>query len=500
MKRLPKKVTHIFAALILTFTLFMGPLLRPVKAATAYTGHGTFTQGSYDWVYAGAGSEWLQLGVSGMQIHIEMTQVYNGVLTVTISGISNFADYGYFVVGAQINTTSLNQIQLQLYQSQDIDIYIYSSKSYVANTQWTVSVSGSNMNGLGTELSSLRTISTAITSTVNGLPAIHNDLESVEQAISVLSGYVDDIESTLNNMLYIDRFINVHPWQYTAVTWPWYNNGSNMVSYGFERGLIYYDYNSSGNHNAYYDPACIKIPAGKHLGFFILSNISLNSSNVKIYASNNNTDLSGMIVSNNFYQSGAPYYKTLIHLENKSNNFIYLSLEFTQNVRIYPIYLGDINNIPDEVCNIFGINYSNTYTSLLNQINSSIGSVAGYVDQLEGYVDGVESLLQSINSGVQAIGANPTVIQQTNTTINNYTTAYTEVNNIENNVMLNFDTEYNGVVDIINQSGILYENESWLQRGVTFFDYSFSLVQGIRIFKYPIYVILVLFVLGCFLG
>ena len=152
MKRLPKKVTRIFAALILTFTLFMGPLSHPVKAATAYTGHGTFTQGSYDWVYAGAGSEWLQLGVSGMQIHIEMMQVYNGVLTVTISGISNFADYGYFVVGAQINTTSLNQIQLQLYQSQDIDIYIYSSKSYVASTQWTVSVSGSNMTGLGTEL------------------------------------------------------------------------------------------------------------------------------------------------------------------------------------------------------------------------------------------------------------------------------------------------------------------------------------------------------------
>ena len=513
-----KKVTHLLLMFVLCFSLAIGPFLSHPKAATN-TGNGTFTQGCYSWVYAAAGSEWFNIGVSGMQIHIELDQSYTIQLIVNITGITSFADYGYYVEGAQIVATSLNQIKVKAVQERVIDIYVFSTKAYNASQSWTVSVSKDTSftsTSYGNEVATVKTISTAVSNIYTGVTNIHNDLTSVISALNTMSGYIDGIEAYIDSLevygfdtvMRLDDLLDYNEiiancsriqtfelWQQNALFWALKQGELN-----FDTNLPYVTINTSNNSGNYTNANRIRLTANAKIYFYYYVDVSSSSSDWNVYYQNTPTTE----VTKGAYQSTFsvtyPLYLYRLEITNNMSSTIYIELEFNKNGNIFPLYLGSSEFVPDEISVLFGSDFNNTYSRLLQSLNSGVSALIPYIDQLEGYTDNVESLLTQIKNSISDISGDSTVVNQTQTTINNYETTFNTVNNIENNVLVDFSSDLQDVNVSINNSGILGDLPAGIGNGVTWFDYSFSLVQGIPLFKYPVYVILVLFVLGCLLG
>lgn len=460
MKRFNAYIYKIIISSLTALICFVGPFSMHSKAASNNTGYGTFTQGSYNWIYFGAGSDLLDIGVSGMQINIRLSQVYNGVLTVTVSGITSFADYGFTVVGAQINTTSLNQIQLQLYQSQEITIKMYSSKTYNSANSITVTVSGASMSGLGTDLTSLRTISSAITNTTYGLQAIHNDLGSIEDAIDLLRTsllpYVDDVEHLL-------QVGNIPVYQLNVMRWAALQGNLNFS--GISPSVSIDSTSNSGNFTA---ARRLEIAGGATYSLIFYSTVNLNVSDLTLYTG------SGYVVptvNRNTYLTvpGYPLYLIKFNFTNPQSTFTMFEIEFANSPTLYPLFWGNSNMIPDDVSLLMGVDFNNTYTRLLQTIADGVGSLSD----------------QTVNNTTQII--------------NDFDSNFSTINNIESNFSLTIDNQINNTQSVIRDNNDIFLFGREFENSAAFVSDFFS-ASIFNTFKVPIFLILILFVVICILG
>ena len=195
-----KKIYKYCLVCIISIGLAFGSFIVKPKALDFKTGYGTFTQGSYNWIYGETDALFQYYGATVLTVHIELQYKYSGTMIVTMNGISNFADGGYVVIGGQINTTSLNQIQIKLNYDDVIDIYFVSTTVYNPNASVSVSVSFSGTpTNYYNEDYYLRSINTTISSLSSTVTTINSRMQSILNYIGSGTYNINQLLTDIND-------------------------------------------------------------------------------------------------------------------------------------------------------------------------------------------------------------------------------------------------------------------------------------------------------------
>lgn len=377
----------VITAIMIVFSIMISfvPFSYEVKAAGGNTGYGTFVYGDYDWVYGTVGADILEInfGVTVLRMTIELHNVYNGNLVITASGVSNFASYGIVCEGGQINSISqaTNQVQIQLFQSKSLELYWFSSKSYVS-TNWSFTISGSNMVNLGTELTSLREISAALPGINSNLVSIFNKLDSIEDAVQLIAQSVQPV--------YNLPIESIQAWLFAKNTY-------DQIQYN--PGDVYpYFYISDGQGTR-----IINIPASGDVQYLFYASKNFTASgNYHVEASNNDF-VATLQQINDYRLSGYTLFSVVIHnkaLTAQSGRLWYRLSEdgVSKTITLIPVYFGLPGAMPEEIYKmIYGQSmtedylsrilewlngYSNASTTEVTEYNETILDINLYLNNL----------------------------------------------------------------------------------------------------------------------
>lgn len=587
MKKRFKKVKRYLMIFIFSCTLFIGSFffVDDAKAASVKTGYGTFVQGSYDWMYGEAESILANVAVSMIHVHIECNQVYSGTMIVTLSGLSNFADGGFYVEGAQINTTSYNQIQLKLTSSRYVDVYFLSSSSVNTSASVSVSVSFSGtITAYGNEAVHLNTIDTTVTNLRNLVTTLNNMIGDPNSG-STLMDYLADIRDTIDvhmsnltadddvslyTMLYdysydmpylyqilvtlenlgvtdystalLDIFnklssidtqfsniasvlntintriqsmvttmnnistqissnmhmnLNIPRWQWPAYRWV-YDVSVQTGQYSawtFQTSTGYAYRYSNANADRQFTPAKAfylkaATPDKPVSRKFIIAFSTTASITPGVTYSWYNNVISGQLPSGwyidqnygySVYRGGIYYnYFVIYGKYGPNHDDAAFEFEFNSQITIAPLYIGYLDDIPDEAYALIGLEKEDLYADQLDSIND---------------------LLEQINSGIASLANDQTTIDNSTTIINDFDTSIESINDIETNILTDIDLKFGAVNEIITDQGLNNTNPASLTNGVQLFDFYFSrLTYSWNSLKYPFYIIMILFVTLCLLG
>lgn len=355
-----KKILTAFMIIISTF-ICMVPFSNEVKASaggTGKAGSGTFIQGDYDWVYGTVGVDILGInfGSTALRLNIELHEVYNGNLVITASGVNNFASYGIIAIGAQINQVSLatNQVQLFLSQSKDIELWFISSESY-SNVNWTFTISGSNMVGLGTELTALRNISTAVTDIDNFMVSIVNDLNDITDALTLLNAS--------HNPQYNLPLTSISAWLFAK-------NSFNGITYN--TGDIY-PYFTITDHLL---TRAINIPAMQKVEYvFYASQTFTASGNYHLQSQTGEFSLNLKQI-NDYRLAGYTLYSVTISNNSLTAKTDRLTYYLESDIKLIPVYLGLPDGMPEDIYKmIYGQSMTEQYLKYITEWLAGYSSV-----------------------------------------------------------------------------------------------------------------------------
>lgn len=355
-----KKILTAIMIIISTFTC-MVPFSHEVNASNGYIDHGTFVYGDYDLLYTTSGVDLpvasINFGATVLYIKIELDQVYNGTLVVTANGIGSFADFGIIAVGAQISQVSnaTNQVQLLLHQSRTIDLLYVSNSSYNTNTNWTLTISGSSMAGLGTELTALRNISTAVTDIDNFMVSIVNDLNDITDALTLLNAS--------HNPQYDLPLTSISAWLFAK-------NSFNGITYN--NGDIY-PYFTITDHLL---TRAINIPAMQKVEYvFYASQTFTTSGNYHLQSQSGEFSLNLKQI-NDYRLAGYTLYSVTISNNNLTAKTDRLTYYLASDIQLIPVYLGLPDGMPEDIYKmIYGQSMTEQYLKYITEWLAGYSSV-----------------------------------------------------------------------------------------------------------------------------
>lgn len=386
----------VITAIMIIFSIMISfvPFSSDVKADAGNTGYGTFVYGDYDWAYGTVGGELpslnINIGTTVLYMIIELHEVYNGNLVITASGVSNFASYGVVCDGGQINaiSTATNQVQIQLFQAKHLELYWISTKAYTS-TNWSFTISGSNMVNLGTELTSIREISAALPGINSNLVSIFNQLDSIEDAINLIAQSAQPV--------YNLPIESIQAWLFAKNTY-------DQIQYN--PGDVYpYFYIPDGTGTR-----IINLPASSDVQYLFYASKNFTASgNYHVEASNSNF-VATLQQINDYRLSGYTLFSVVIHnksLTAQSGRLWYrLSEEgVPQTITLIPVYFGLPGAMPEEIYKmIYGQSMTEDYLSrILEWLNgyssASTTEVTEYNEtilDINFYLNGLFSLMPDL--------------------------------------------------------------------------------------------------------
>lgn len=469
-----KKVFKNTCLSIICALFFVVSFAPPAKAATN-SGAGTVqsgstTYGTYSWLYSKSGilgqtfgneSNW-----STLSVDIDLNGYYSGNVTVTISGVSNFANIGIFVQGGYIGAQSSNQVRVQIVYTNHIHIEFYSTTPFVATSyNWSCSVGVGTLNRIDdSEASSLdnmdstmNTISTAITSTTNGLPAIYNKLDSIEDAIDLIA---NSLNTHNINGLRVRLNFNSSGYTYQQFEYPAYSdnyfqstiNNLNVVRIGVAFNSVI----MNGNYLL--------------IQFYLRSSDSIPNSFADNLVFGSRDISSNVRTISNVYKVISRFGSNTLFLS------IYVPLDSIYmygNTNEY-LYDFDISGINIPSMSLFGFSY------------------LGVVNNLP-YDDNYISLLQQIADGIGNISQQQII--ENNTNINNYNNYQTSINNVENNYYQEFNTYENNI-----EQNNTFDFTGLSSDGITVYHNLFTSIFQIDLIKWPLLITLLGLIIVIILG
>lgn len=510
-----KKVTRfIIPCLIAILCVFSSSL--SAKADTIQA-HGTVSTsyGSYTWSAQQASST-LPIQVtlpfvgisfpynSGTSFSLDYTfkNTYSGVMSVTVTANNTWSVDNVNILTSGCNLDSIpsdhasyktsHTFNIRVKQAENFSFVIYGAGTTVFLANTTVSISHNisvenkpveidqtldlYLPGMSTSLSGLGYDSNDSTSLNSDTLAydifvIKNYIDGIEGYLSAgneylvdIRGHVDNLENQLDYLNMIAPF-NFPNYQHAAIYWGYsqVRGTATHPNLEFWRGLpVFYLLMSEINDSAYTQARAIRVPGNSTVVIYVSSNRLFDSSLFNIYKSGN-AEITVSYSAN--YDTSYQNIYNVISIKNASAGVNYVELEPTANMYIMPYYIGNPNVVPDEVRSLFGLEYDNTYTRLLESIANGIGNIS------------VEQIIEN------------------NTNINNYNDYQTSINNVENN----YYTEYN------NQSTVIENNNTFDfsgldTTGVTAFNDLFTNIYNIPLVKYPILITLLGLVIVIILG
>lgn len=464
---------HSILILITCFCMLFPFTMHP-KAATGGSGAISNNRGTYWWQFVKEGVYDLGTGYgfikSSMHVEFNLSANYSGQITITINGTSNFSDVGILVKDGYISTSSSNQVKVQIVNTDHFSVDFYSSLSFTTVPSWTVSVSPGTLNVVpSSEETSLNNISATLNDSTFGLAAIHNDLDSVESALSVLHSdiqallpYIDDVESYLIAIRNFQMF-NFPVYQYSAIYYGFsYVVGTSYPDLVLYRGLPYFRILSSESDGIFTASKSFRLYGNESVDFYMISSFFPQASTMNIINETNN-NISVSIEAS--HQNAQGWVSTIFRLENNSSSVSRVELEFLSNGYFIPVFLGNDNHLPDEVAQMFGIEYSNVYVRLLRGILNAVGSIS------------------------------QTTINESITNINNYNQYQTTINQIENNYIDYFNT-YNTYLD----DNSIFDFSTIDTNGIANFHTMFANFWNISLVRWPILIILLGLIILVILG
>ena len=243
--------------------------------------------------------------------------------------------------------------------------------------------------GMSTNLSTIASNSTNIANDINTLKSYLDGLEGYTDQIE---GYIDNIETYLNNLININKISTFELWQQNILFWV-----NSYSSVNFDTNMPYIQYLSS-YHDSDYDVGhrfCVG-PNSTHSLYFY-SSASLSNANLFVYYRTGDPEIT---VTRTYSTLPAlNMYMYRIDFINNSNSLTYFELEFDKTFFLYPIFYGNKLDTPDEVHYLFGDDLNNTYTRLLQSIDSGISSLNGSYDTST--YDSYEQTMDSLNDNMR---------------------------------------------------------------------------------------------------
>lgn len=285
------------------------------------------------------------------------------------------------------------------------------------------------------------------------------DLSDINTTLGQIKTYVDGVETLLGQIRTATNY-KIEPYQHAA----WIYSSKYDSSFPrWKYGLPYMNYSTSYNDQKYSAAHGIRLATGYSYAMMFYSNKALSASDITLYY-NGTADISISTIPIN--EINSQLYLMGIIFENDRNGFSSFEAEFGQNFELYPLYFGLTNNIPDEIRALYGLEYDNTYTRLLQQIANGIGNIT------------------------------QEQITENNTNINNYNSYMNSINNVENNYYADYDV--NNIN--INDSHIFDFSDGISQDSILVFNNRLSSLMDIKLIKWPIRIILLGLILVVILG
>ena len=504
MKRFKKKVTRITGILILSLGLFISPLFASSPKAASSTTVTSYGQYYYESGYENANfmyqltESWLFKNISAcsyITFAYDFKDTYDGYVNLTVSAAQSFAwqNIHFYCEGAvftqqpnMTNSSATKSFQVHFQSSRGFKVVLFDTSGSVFNSSSKITVGTSNFNlqpNIADELDALHTswdyyvpgMSTSLANISNNTSTMTSDIAILKSYVDQLEGYVDNLEPYLNNLIQLQQYSSYFP-SYNLQGYLW------GVSYGgysnyYGSSIPFATVGSSVNDSSYTNIHRIMKSKDSDCVLYFISDYWVSDSHINILWQDTRFNSSYHVEVKQWYSSDNPnaYHALyLCKLTVVSNNTFDngFEIEFNLNqLRLYPLYIGTPDMLPDDLALLLGIDFNNTYTRLLT----------------------------SIDSGIQAIASNPNVINNTETIINNYETTFNTVNNVENNVTIDFDPQLTIVNQSISDSGVLSPTSDIVNTG-SWVSYIVGFTDSIPMFKIPLYAILVLFVAACLLG
>lgn len=470
-----KKVIRFILAFIATICLSIGPFVSSPKAES-FSGN-TFVYYHYSNNIQGTASGYRE-ETADYYIYNDPTNTkYRSIVTINFEGPVT----GTFSLGLPVQ-----------YNSSDVVV----TENCVVDsvTAGTTTIWYFNVNGVDScTVEYYTNVTSRGLSSFSGTWTHSTDLDDVNNTLGQIKGYIDGVETSLNNIYsrlgaintsisltntilgkiadyyqlrdsadipIYSRFAYINLLRYGVLS-DQYNYPYSTAQYGLFPTILTSNY-SEPAYNSDFD---IDIPAGKTLHFIYTVSYWANIFDFIDSNSNSVNPIVNMIEGNNYYRTyDVSYY-------NNTNSRLWVNVAMNRNVNrpVIPLYIGV--NVPEEVASLFNIDFENTYTRLL----------------------------QSINNGISALQSDQTTIDQSTNITNNFNTEINKINVIENNILTGFDNKINNVNSAINDSGVL--DPQVTQTPKAWAEYYSGLVfDNLTVIKYPVYIILIGFVLLCLLG
>lgn len=427
-----KKIIAVLCSIIMVIPLVLS---SPKAAGSSYNNYGTFSKGSYSYSFStiieqteigiNLGTEGVGLNIpwatgSSFTINFQFNDTYSGTVRFTLNSNTGVGyrlldclwacDGGYFVSSElpSLTTTSTSKtFYIHVYNSQSVSFTIVSSgvnTFHPTSTQFT----GFGVSSFYFDLTDSPDIvdasdylkdidfyipgmSTNLSNIYDSLGYTSLDNDTLKNDISILKANTDGLEGLLTQLQTVSMY-NIEPYQHAA----WIYASKYDSSFPrWKYGLPYMDYSISYNSQNYTASHGIRLANGYSYAMMFYSSKALTTSNMTIYY-NGTGDVSVSTLP--ITEINSQLYLMGIIFKNERSGFSSFDVEFDQNFELYPLYFGLTNNIPDEINAIFGCEYDNTYTRLLNSINTGISNIAGDYDtsQYDSYEQTIDGLNDSL--------------------------------------------------------------------------------------------------------
>lgn len=298
---------------------------------------------------------------SEFYVHIELLEVCDGQMIITINGINTFADYAVLATGAQINQVSSNQVQLQMYESNIIDVHFYSSKVYITNQNWNITVSFPTIHQLGSPLEYMTSINSFASSISLSLIDINSGINSIINSLSDIEDALALIEAS-HDPNYNIPLVNFNAWIFAKNTF----NEVEYASGDAYPHLTISDYTNS---------RIVNIPAGSSVEFIFYSD-KIFSSNGNYHIETNNQYFNITFKQITDYRlSGYNLYSAKLTNTSDTAQSGRIIYRLAENIIMIPVYFGIPDGMPEDIYKmIYGKNLSE---QLLEQIVSLLNTLTG---------------------------------------------------------------------------------------------------------------------------
>lgn len=246
-------------------------------------------------------------------------------------------------------------------------------------------------------------MSTNLSNIATNTSNMASDIAIIKGYLDGLEGYTDQIEPLLNQLININKIALYPIWQQNALFW-----ANQMGELQFDRNLPYFHWDSADNTGSVVSRQRIKIAKNNITSLVFYTTVDNPINYINVYGSHSSDVVLTGIVSTVVPTS--PLYLWQVNFTNNYNGTNAISIEFSRDVDIYPLFLGDSDLIPDDVSYLLGTEFINTYTRLLQSINNGIGALSddydtstydNYEQTLDGLNDGLRGRFDNVDNNMQ---------------------------------------------------------------------------------------------------